>query len=583
MPNVLDLDTRFSQQPQANIPRSVIPRKSDLKTTMQFGKLYPIYCDEILPADSKKMSLGSLVRMATPLFPVLDSSYLDFYAFNVPNRLAWSHWENFMGQNDDSAWVSDVEYSIPVLDLDNDNDDGINADARMFMPDGIYDHFGLPTGVEVPYNTPISALPLRSYNLIWNEWFRDQNYQNPIPVNTGDDDSNNYYTLLSVNKLHDEFTSVLPEPQKGDSVSLLFNGGVAPVLTQSPLSITNKDREAFYEKLLNFNAQADMEDIYMEYMRGDGAAIVNTNSYALLTGPSNYAFSNAPIAGGKIINNKSATSGAENYGNVVFSNLVVDLNDATISTVNQLRNAIVVQQYLERLALGGSRYTEIIRSMFGVVSPDSRLQRPELLGHIRLNIEMQQVVQTSFDGGNENVTPLGNTGAYSKTTGYNFFFDKSFVEHGHLIILACARTEQSYQQGLDRMWTRRSVTDFYNPIFANIGNQPILNRRIYFSDNDEQNEEVFGYQEAWSEYRYKPNRVSGAFRSNHPQSLDAWHYAPYFTSLPVAGEDFLKQTSEVVDRTLAVQDGPELLCNFFFDEVATRPMPVYSIPGLDVL
>ena len=575
MPNVLDLDTRFSQQPQANVPRSVIPRKSDLKTTMQFGKLYPIYCDEILPADSKKMSLGSLVRMATPLFPVMDSSYMDFYAFFVPNRLAWSHWENFMGQNDDSAWVSDVEYSIPILSI-ADLDDQVGVAANAFLPDSIYDHFGLPTQVQIPDGTAISALPLRSYNIIWNEWFRDQNYQNPIPVNTGDDDGNNSYTLLSVNKLHDEFTSVLPEPQKGESVSLMFNGGLAPVY-----AVMGTDKSKYYETLLSLNDEPDLENIWMEYMRDN----VGTDSASrnLMTGPSGAVSGQPTITAGKVLNSTATTTGSPNYANTVISNLVANLNEATIGTINSLRNAIVVQQYLERLALGGSRYTEIIRSMFGVVSPDARLQRPELLGHIRINVEMQQVVQTSFQGGDNEVTPLGNTGAYSKTTGYNFFFDKSFVEHGHLIILACARTEQSYQQGLEGMWTRRSVTDFYNPIFANIGNQPILNKRIYFSNNADQNEEVFGYQEAWSEYRYKPNRVSGAFRSNHPQSLDAWHYAPYFTELPIVGEDFLKQTSEVVDRTLAVQDGPELLCNFFFDEVATRPMPVYSIPGLDVL
>lgn len=571
MPNVLDLDTRFSQQPQANIPRSVIPRKSDLKTTMVYGKLYPIYCDEVLPADSKKMSLGSLVRMSTPLFPVMDSSYMDFYAFFVPNRLVWNHWENFMGQNDDSAWVSDVEYSIPTLSLD----DAFGIDDRVLQPDTIFDHFGLPTMVQIPEGTAISALPLRSYNLIWNEWFRDQNYQNPVALNTGDSDDNNFYELLHVNKLHDEFTSVLPEPQKGSSVSLTFNGGLAPIyaLNTNSQIISNADYKA---RDLELN-----DGVFGRVQYGTTATVSNAGAYIGLGGTTN----NVGALSLKVDSNLSDAT-VTNNGNIQFTNLAADLNYASISTINQLRNAVVVQQYLETLALGGSRYTEIIRSMFGVISPDSRLQRPELLGHIRMNIEMQQVVQTSFAGGStENgvLTPLGNTGAYSKTTGYNFFFDKSFVEHGHLLILACARTEQSYQQGLDRMWTRRSVTDFYNPIFANIGNQPILNERIYFSSNATQNKEVFGYQEAWSEYRYKPNRVSGAFRSNHPLSLDAWHYAQYFDTLPIAGDEFLQQDGNVVERTLAESEGPELLCNFFFDEVATRPMPVYSIPGLDVL
>lgn len=568
MPNVLDLDTRFSQQPQANIPRSVIPRKSDLKTTMQFGKLYPIYCDEILPADSKKMSLGSLVRMSTPLFPVMDSSYMDFYAFFVPNRLVWNHWENFMGQNDDSAYVSEIEYSIPTLKFD----DAIGIEDRVLQPDTIFDHFGLPTMVQIPNGTAISALPLRSYNLIWNEWFRDQNYQNPIPLNTGDSDASNSYQLLNVNKLHDEFTSVIPEPQKGSSVSLTFNGGLAPIYAINP-DIGIIDSEEYKARDLELN-----DGVFGRVQYGTTATVANAGAYIALGGTTDNV-------GSLTLKTDSNLSDATvvNNGNIQFTNLAADLNYASISTINQLRNAVVVQQYLERLALGGSRYTEIIRSMFGVISPDARLQRPELLGHIRLNVEMQQVVQTSFTGGGDVATPLGNTGAYSKTTGYNFFFDKSFVEHGHLIILACARTEQSYQQGLERMWTRRSVTDFYNPIFANIGNQPILNERIYFANDADQNKEVFGYQEAWSEYRYKPNRVTGAFRSNHPISLDTWHYAPYFQSLPIAGEDFLRQDDTVINRTLADSEGPDLLCNFFFDEVATRPMPVYSIPGLDVL
>ena len=580
MPNTLDLDTRFSQQPQANIPRSIIPRKSDLKTTMQFGKLYPVYCDEILPADSKKMSLGSLIRMATPMFPVMDSSYLDLYAFFVPNRLVWSHWEEFMGENKDSAWLSDVVYSIPTIQA-SANHEGYATTDYKFAEDSIFDHFGLPTKVHVG-SIPISALPLRSYNLIWNEWFRDQNYQNPIPLNTGDNDNNNAYKLLSVNKLHDEFTSVLPEPQKGADVSLLFNGGVAPVVSTMYPNLTG-DNGTFLanykETWSKLNTDFD-EDGDLGYLRAWLPNNPGSNKKSLLSvnGTAAGSLTEYPLAGNAATDGINSTTSS----GVQFLNLVADVSQASINTINQLRNAVVVQQYLEKLALGGSRYTEQIRSMFGVVSPDARLQRPELLGHIRLNIEMQQVVQTSFEGGDVDTTPLGNTGAYSKTTGYEFMFDKSFVEHGHLIILACARTELSYQQGIEAMWTRRAVTDFYNPVFSNIGNQPILNRRIFVGE-DGKNDEVFGYQEAWSEYRYKPNRVSGAFRSNHSASLDSWHYAQYFDTRPIAGADFLAQTSEVVDRTLAVQDGPELLCNFFFDEIATRPMPVYSIPGIDVL
>ena len=591
MPNMLDLDTRFSQQPQANIPRSVMKRNSDRKTTMNYGLLTPIYLDEILPADSKKIDLASLVRMSTPLFPVMDSSYMDIFAFFVPNRLTWNHWEEFMGENKDSAWVSDVEYSIPVLDVTNRT----NLPNGMFASDSIFDHFNLPTMVRVPNGSNISALPLRAYNLIWNEWFRDQNYQNPIPLNTGDDDSTNVYKLLRVNKLHDEFTSVLPEPQKGESVSLLFNGGVAPVVTTSD----NEVKRLILESILKEQGYvASIADAASVQMAISDATNEGMKYYTSFIGNDNAATGYLGLGGSfevvedgaydrrAVYKSDTDLQGNTTVGNggVVPSNLYADMSQATISTINQLRNAVVVQQYLERLANGGSRYTEIIRSLFGVVSPDARLQRPELLGHIRMNIEMNQVIQTSFEGGSADATtPLGNTGAYSKTTHFGHLFEKSFVEHGYLLILACARTELSYQQGIERMWTRRSVTDFYNPLFANIGNQPIENQRIYFSSNADQNKEVFGYQEAWSEYRYKPSSVTGAFRSNHPQSLDAWHYSEYFTELPVASAEFFEQGEEVVDRTLAVNEGAQLLCNFYFNEIATRPMPVYSIPGLDVL
>lgn len=579
MPNMLDLDTRFSQQPQANVSRSIVPRKSDVKTTFNYGDLIPVYVDEILPGQSSKMSIGSLVRMSTPMFPVMDSSYMDLYAFFVPNRLVWDHWEQFMGENKDSAWVSEETYSIPTLYMDDFPDE-------YFSEGSLMDYMGLPTEVYFADDPYISALPFRAYALIWNEWYRDQNYQNPLRLNTGDDDEDNrvngVYAVQKVNKLHDLFTSVLPEPQKGSSVSLTFNGGLAPVYTVFD-DYRPMDDEQFLKAWAARNGDVEAPDLpRLNFITERG----NITSNTVLSVGGAY---NADVVGG-VAHRAIGYKEAEDLGNVSATTPVygimqqyADLNYASISTINQLRNAIVVQQYLERLASGGSRYTEILRSLFGVISPDARLQRPELLGHIRMDINMQQVIQTSFQGGEAQTTPLGSTGAYSKTTDFNFMYEKSFVEHGHILILACARTELSYQQGIERMWTRRTVTDFYNPIFANIGNQPVEMKRIYCAGNHEDDDQVFGYQEAWAEYRYKTNKVCGRFRTNSAAPLDAWHYAQWFDDTPYMGDDFLKQGTSEVSRTLVVENEPQLLCNFFFDEVATLPMPVYSIPGLDVL
>lgn len=564
-------NSRFAQAPQVDIQRSTFDRSSGHKTTFNAGKLVPIYVDEVLPGDTFEMKTSAIIRGSTPIFPVMDNANLDIYFFFVPNRLVWANWKEFNGENTTNKWEQTVEFSIPQMAPPLSTG---TIPTAGWEKGTLADYMGIPTGVgpgasQTNPQYTVNHLPFRAYCLIWNEWFRDQNLQDPVLIDKGDSQTNGRHlipegnsitlenqaalqgaNLLPVNKYFDYFTGALPEPQKGPDV-LLPLGNTAPVITMTT-DITGVTGSS---PSLRFASNAPIKS---------QANIVIT-----------------PTGSGKgTLNHTTANVDALN-GNLIPANLYANLAEATSATINELRLAFQLQKLYERDARGGTRYIEIIKSHFGVTSPDARLQRPEYLGGERIPINIDQVIQTS--GTMEGTTPQGNTGAYSLTGNQGSYFKHSFVEHGYVLGLACVRTEHTYQQGLEKIWNRKNRFDFYWPALANIGEQAILNKEIYLQANKATNEEAFGYQEAWAEYRYKPSRVSSAFRSNITSgSLDAWHYADYYEALPKLSAEWVQETYKNVDRTLAVQSTLEdqYIADFWFKCKCTRPMPIYSIPGL---
>ena len=541
---------RFNTVPEAHIKRSKFMMPSQVKTTFNVGQLVPFFCEEVLPGDTFDVKSSKVVRMQTPLYPIMDNLYLDTYYFFVPNRLVWSHWENFMGQNDSSAWIPQVEYSIPQL----------TAPDGGFAVGTIADYFGIPTGVE---NISVNALPFRAYGLIVNEWFRDENLQSPVNVPLSDatqagtngdsyiNDICNGGKPFVVCKRHDYFTSALPSPQKGPDVDLPLAGGSAPV------HATNQN--------ISYSLQTDGLRFRSGTSSNPGSAYT-----AVLSGVSGGAYE---------LDGNTAVPPAGSKLTLIPSNLWAELDALGSVSINSLRIAIAAQQFYEKLARGGSRYLESIRSMFGVVNPDYRLQRPEYLGGDRVPVNINSVVQSSSGVAD---SPLGNVGAQSVTTDRNKDFVKSFTEHGFVIGLMCVRYDHSYQQGIRKMWSRKSMFDYYFPIFANLGEMPIKNKEI-FATGTAKDDEVFGYQEAWAEYRYRPSFVTGEMRSSYDKTLDSWHLADYYSSQPYLSGDWIKEDGKTLDRCLAVSS--DLSAQFFCDIgtwlEATRPLPVYSVPGLD--
>lgn len=567
-------ERHFNGAPQTHVSRTRFKRDQNILTTFNAGELVPFYVDEVLPGDTFSVDTAAIIRMTTPKYPVFDDAYIDFYYFFCPNRILWSNFKRFMGEADETPWMPEQTYKVPKIIVEGNSTEENKKGPK---EGSILDYMGVPT--KINGRIEINALPIRAYVKIWNEYFRDQNVDNPAAFFTDDDDTNYYDKgekedeklknarlggrCLPVNKFHDYFTSCLPYPQRGPEVSITLTGN-APLRAYTEKNLTNgKIGVGFFNNEYNTGI---VNHTNISFTKEGTKFSVNKNNNG----------NAAPTSDGQYLQTMSK-------GDADFFDawLGTDLSNIETATINKLRQAFAVQHYYEALARGGSRYREQVRALFGVSISDKTVQVPEYLGGGRYHVNINQIVQTSGQQA-ENDTPIGETGAMSVTPISESSFTKSFEEHGFVIGVMCVRHNRSYQQGLERFWSRTDRLDYYFPQFANLGEQPVKKKEIMLTGTST-DDETFGYQEAWADYRMKPNRVSGKMRSNAEGTLDFWHYADNYEEVPTLSSKWMSEGKSEIARTLIVQNEPQFFGAIRVMNNTTRCMPLYSLPGLEKL